>query len=59
MTPVRALRSFEPIEDNELASEEGDIINVVNPEYTDWRGQLNGRTGNFPTNYVVRFRSNL
>jgi hypothetical protein len=59
MTPVRALRSFEPIEDNELASEEGDIIDVVNPEYTDWRGQLNGRTGIFPTSYVVRFRSNL
>jgi Variant SH3 domain len=55
MTPVRALRSFELIKDNELASEEGDIINVVNP----WRGQHNGRTGIFPTNYVVRFRSNL
>ena len=55
MTPVRALRSFEPIEDNELASEEGIIINVVN----HWRGQLNGRTGIFPTKYVVRSRSNL
>ena len=54
VTRVRALHSFEPSEPNELAFERGDIIKVVNREYNDWwRGQLRGRTGIFPVNYVV------
>jgi signal transducing adaptor molecule len=57
VTRVRALHSFEPTEPNELAFERGDIIKVVNREYKDWwRGQLRGRTGIFPVNYVVRLR---
>lgn len=57
---VRALRSFEPVEANELAFERGDIIKVVNREHKDWwRGQLNGRTGIFLVDYVVHLRSNL
>ncbi|KAH9000142.1 hypothetical protein EDB92DRAFT_1983198 [Lactarius akahatsu] len=53
VTRVRALHSFEPTESNELAFEKGDIIKVVNREYKDWwRGQLRGRTGIFPVNYV-------
>jgi signal transducing adaptor molecule len=57
VTRVRALHSFEPTEPNELAFERGDIIKVVNQEYKDWwRGQLRGRTGIFPVNYVVRLR---
>ena len=60
ITRVRALHSFEPTEPNELAFEKGDIIKVVNREYKDWwRGQLKGRTGIFPVNYVVRLRDNL
>jgi signal transducing adaptor molecule len=56
---VRALHSFKPTEPNELAFERGDIIKVVNREYKDWwRGQLRGRTGIFPVNYVVRLRLN-
>jgi signal transducing adaptor molecule len=56
---VRALHSFKPTEPNELAFERGDIIKVVNREYKDWwRGQLKGRTGIFPVNYVVRLRPN-
>ncbi len=52
---VRALHSFEPTEPNELAFEKGDVIKVVNREYKDWwRGQIRGRTGIFPVNYVVR-----
>ncbi|KAI9464473.1 hypothetical protein BJY52DRAFT_1249298 [Lactarius psammicola] len=53
VTRVRALHAFEPTESNELAFEKGDIIKVVNREYKDWwRGQLRGRTGIFPVNYV-------
>jgi signal transducing adaptor molecule len=56
VTRVRALHTFEPTEPNELAFERGDIIKVVNREYKDWwRGQLKGRAGIFPVNYVVRF----
>jgi signal transducing adaptor molecule len=58
VTRVRALHSFEPTEPNELAFEKGDVIKVVNREYKDWwRGQLRGRTGIFPVNYVVRLRA--
>lgn len=53
VTRVRALHGFEPTEPNELAFEKGDVIKVVNREYKDWwRGQLRGRTGIFPVNYV-------
>jgi signal transducing adaptor molecule len=53
VTRVRALHTFEPTEPNELAFDKGDIIKVVNREYKDWwRGQLRGRTGIFPVNYV-------
>jgi signal transducing adaptor molecule len=60
VTRVRALHSFEPTEPNELAFEKGDIIKVVNREYKDWwRGQIRGRTGIFPVNYVVRLHVHL
>jgi signal transducing adaptor molecule len=56
VTRVRALHSFEPTEAGELAFEKGDIIKVVDRGYKDWwRGQLKGRTGIFPVNYVVSF----
>jgi signal transducing adaptor molecule len=58
VTRVRALHTFEPTEPGELAFEKGDIIKVVDRGYKDWwRGQLKGRTGIFPVNYVVRFIS--
>lgn len=54
VTRVRALHTFEPSEPGELAFEKGDIIKVVDRNYKDWwRGQLKGRTGIFPVNYVV------
>lgn len=57
---VRALRSFEPIDKLTLAFEKGDVIKVVNRDYKDWwRGQLYGRTGMFPVDYIVRLRSNI
>jgi signal transducing adaptor molecule len=53
---VRALHSFKS---NELAFEKGDVIEVVDREYKDWwKGQLKGRTGIFPVNYVVRLLAN-
>lgn len=55
VTRVRALHPFAPTEPGELAFEKGDIIKVVDRGYKDWwRGQLKGRTGIFPVNYVVR-----
>ncbi|PCH36278.1 hypothetical protein WOLCODRAFT_82090 [Wolfiporia cocos MD-104 SS10] len=53
VTRVRALHTFEATEAGELAFEKGDIIKVVDRGYKDWwRGQLKGRTGIFPVNYV-------
>ncbi|KAI0369811.1 hypothetical protein BV20DRAFT_1020151 [Pilatotrama ljubarskyi] len=53
VTRVRALHTFEPTEPGELGFEKGDIIKVVDRNYKDWwRGQLKGRTGIFPVNYV-------
>ena len=55
VTRVRALHNFVPTEQGELAFEKGDVIKVVDRGYKDWwRGQLRGRTGIFPVNYVVR-----
>ena len=57
VTRVRALHSFEPTEAGELAFDRGDVIRVVDRGYKDWwRGQLRGRTGIFPVNYVVSKR---
>jgi signal transducing adaptor molecule len=51
---VRALHTFEATEAGELSFEKGDVIKVVDRNYKDWwRGQLKGRTGIFPVNYVV------
>ncbi|KAG0694876.1 hypothetical protein DFH29DRAFT_958059 [Suillus ampliporus] len=53
VTRVRALHTFDPTEPGELAFEKGDVIKVVDRGYKDWwRGQLKGRTGIFPVNYV-------
>ena len=58
VTRVRALHTFEPTEAGELAFEKGDVIKVVDRGYKDWwRGQLKGRTGIFPVNYVVGTRT--
>ncbi len=56
ITRVRALHSFQPTEPGELQFEKGDVIKVVDRNYKDWwRGQLRGRTGIFPVNYVVSY----
>jgi len=54
VTRVKALHTFEPTEPGELGFDKGDVIKVVDRGYKDWwRGQLKGRTGIFPVNYVV------
>ncbi|KAJ7693157.1 hypothetical protein B0H17DRAFT_881822, partial [Mycena rosella] len=53
VTRVRALHPFTPTEAGELGFDKGDVIKVVDRGYRDWwRGQLRGRTGIFPVNYV-------
>lgn len=53
-TRVKALHNFEPADAGELAFEKGDVIKVVDRTHKDWwKGQLKGRTGIFPVNYVV------
>ena len=54
VTRVRALHDFEPTVAGELAFQKGEIIKVTDRAYDNWwRGQLRGRTGIFPVNYVV------
>lgn len=51
---ARAIYDYAAQETNELSFKEGDIITVVD-KITDsdwWMGELNGKKGVFPTNYV-------
>mmetsp|Transcript_23610 Transcript_23610/g.46159 ORF Transcript_23610/g.46159 Transcript_23610/m.46159 type:complete len:496 (-) Transcript_23610:9632-11119(-) len=52
----RALYDCPGVEaENRLDLKQGDIINLHNDEDTDWwYGELNGKTGYFPANYVER-----
>jgi signal transducing adaptor molecule len=51
---VRALYDFQPTEQGELGFQKGDIIRVLESVYRDWwKGELRGKTGIFPVNYVV------
>ena len=49
----KALYAYGGQHDDELAFEAGDIINLISKdEEAWWKGELNGRTGVFPSNYV-------
>lgn len=51
---VKALHDFAATEQGELSFKKGDIIKVVDRCYKDWwRGQLKGKVGLLPVNYVV------
>ncbi|VVC96268.1 unnamed protein product [Leptidea sinapis] len=44
-----------PVNEDELSLCEGDIVNIVSKEAPDrgwWRGELNGKVGLFPDNFV-------
>ncbi|CAG8484218.1 4300_t:CDS:10 [Ambispora leptoticha] len=52
---VRSLYDFTPTEPGELGFSRGDVITVLETVYKDWwRGELNGKTGIFPVNYVEK-----
>lgn len=52
---MRALYDFQPTEQGELGFEKGDIIRVIESVYRDWwKGELRGKTGIFPVNYVEK-----
>lgn len=53
---VRALHTFEGTDPEDLPFKKGEVIKVLDKRYKDWwRGELKGRTGIFPVNYVVCF----
>ncbi|KAF7721313.1 ESCRT-0 subunit protein hse1 [Apophysomyces ossiformis] len=52
---VRALYDFQPTEQGELGFHKGDIIRVIESVYRDWwKGELQGKLGIFPVNYVEK-----
>ncbi|CAG8515201.1 11062_t:CDS:10 [Ambispora gerdemannii] len=55
VSKVRSLYDFTPTESGELGFSRGDVITVLETVYKDWwRGELNGKTGIFPVNYVEK-----
>eukprot|EP01121_Diplochlamys_sp_Union-15-3_P000147 TRINITY_DN10135_c0_g1_i1.p1 TRINITY_DN10135_c0_g1~~TRINITY_DN10135_c0_g1_i1.p1 ORF type:complete len:549 (-),score=100.19 TRINITY_DN10135_c0_g1_i1:26-1672(-) len=55
---VRAIGSYRGEQENDLNLEEGDIIKVLNKaEDPWWTGELNGKKGLFPSNYVEEISS--
>lgn len=50
---VKVTFDYEPENPDELKLTVGDILTVINKEEEDWwEGELNGKTGMFPTNFV-------
>lgn len=51
-----ALYPYKAQNDDELSFEKDDIISVVGRDEPEWwRGELNGLSGVFPSNYVGKF----
>lgn len=51
---VIALYQYKALNEDELSFEKDDVITVVSKdEPAWWRGELNGQTGLFPSNYVA------
>ena len=46
---------YQAVNEDELTLEEGQIVTVVSKDVEDkgwWKGEINGRTGVFPDNFV-------
>ncbi|OQR72131.1 hypothetical protein BIW11_03832, partial [Tropilaelaps mercedesae] len=57
---VKVLYSYEAQNDDELTIKEGDTIAILTKEVEDrgwWKGELNGRVGVFPDNFVQLIRT--
>lgn len=53
MCQVIGMYDYVAQNDDELAFLKGQVINVLNKDDCDWwKGELNGREGLFPSNYV-------
>lgn len=52
---ARVIYAYEPSNDDELAMEVGDIIDIIDKDIEDagwWKGELRGKIGVFPDNFV-------
>lgn len=52
----RVLFAYAPANDDELKLGEGDIITILSKDLPDkgwWKGELRGKVGVFPDNFVV------
>lgn len=52
----KVLFPYPPSNEDELELKEGDIISIINKELPDkgwWKGELRGKIGVFPDNFVV------
>lgn len=48
-----ALYSYQANSSDELSFHKGSVISLISKEEADWwKGELNGQTGLFPSNYV-------
>lgn len=55
---VQAMYPYKALNDDELSFEADDIISVLGRDEPEWwRGELNGISGLFPSNYVRTFVS--
>uniref|UniRef100_A0A8C5LMM6 SH3 domain-containing protein n=1 Tax=Leptobrachium leishanense TaxID=445787 RepID=A0A8C5LMM6_9ANUR len=52
----RVMFDYHPAMQDELALKIGDVVSIISKEIEDegwWRGELNGKTGIFPDNFVI------
>lgn len=51
----KVLFAYQPMNEDELKLAEGEIITIINKDLPDkgwWKGELRGRIGVFPDNFV-------
>ncbi|ELP86591.1 hypothetical protein EIN_162250 [Entamoeba invadens IP1] len=49
---VQSLYDFDATQENELSLTEGDVVDVLEENGDWWYGEINGKRGYFPSNYV-------